>query len=71
MLRYDRHDRAQNEIQILGQGDRNDRLNVEGELVAVMRWTITEVFIRLKWYADERRNRIGQLLMYAYPMVLL
>ncbi len=46
VLRNDRKNRAQNEIPILVQGDGNDRLNVEGELVAVMRRPITKVFVR-------------------------
>src|SRR5204863_4892739 len=61
VLRYDRQDRAQNQIPIFADGDRNDWLNVEGELVAVMRRSIAKVFVRLKRDADQRRNGIRQL----------
>src|SRR5438552_11606235 len=62
MLRDDRQDRAQNQIPIFGQRNRNDWLNVEGELVAVVRWPIAKVFVRLKRDADQGRNGIRQLL---------
>src|SRR6266436_1609942 len=52
VLRNDRHDRAQNEIPILIQGDGNDRLNIERELVAVVRRPIAEVLVGLEWHAD-------------------
>ena len=62
MLRNDRKNRAQNQIPILAQGDGNDGLNVERKLVAIVRRPVAEVFVRLKRHADQRRNRIRQLL---------
>src|SRR6266576_2685460 len=61
MLRNNWQYCAQNQIPILADRDRNNRLNVKSELVAIVRWAVAKVFVRLKGHADERRNGIRQL----------
>ena len=55
-LRDDGQNRAQDQVPILADGDRDNRLNVECESVAVGRPDI-KILVGLEGHADERRRR--------------
>src|SRR6266567_7485961 len=56
----DGQDRARDEVPFLVQLDRNDRLDVQREPVAVARATDVVVVVTLQRYADQARDGIRQ-----------
>jgi len=61
MLRNHWEDRAQNKVPIFVNRNGNDRLNIERELVAVVRRPVAEVLVGLERDANQRRDGVRQL----------
>src|SRR6266851_1682639 len=58
-LRYQRDDRTGDEIPVVAQSNRNDRLDVEDVLSAlVVGGAVSEIGIVLEWHADDVGHRI-------------
>ena len=57
----DRQDRARDDVPVLVEADRHDRLDVERVALAVAAGAIAFVVVELQRHADERGDRVRQL----------